>query len=53
MFLPWHRYYLKYLEDAMVEKCGYKGVTPYWDWTLGTAGSAADPIYPGVLTIFT
>jgi len=33
LFLPWHRYYLQYFEDSLIEKCGYKGVQPYWDWT--------------------
>ena len=35
MFLPWHRYYVQFFEDALTKKCGYKGVQPYWDWTLG------------------
>ncbi|KAF9644191.1 Di-copper centre-containing protein [Thelephora ganbajun] len=34
MFLPWHRYFVQYFEDALAEKCGYEGGTPYWDWTL-------------------
>jgi len=34
LFLPWHRYYLQYFEDSLVEKCGYKGATPYWNWTI-------------------
>jgi tyrosinase len=33
-FLPWHRYYLHYFETALIEKCGYTGTTPYWDWSL-------------------
>jgi tyrosinase len=33
-FLPWHRYYVQFFEDALVKKCGYKGASPYWDWTL-------------------
>ena len=35
MFLPWHRYYVQYLEDVLKGKCGYKGVQPYWDWSIG------------------
>ena len=35
MFLPWHRYYVHNLEIILVNKCGYKGTTPYWDWTIG------------------
>jgi len=33
-FLPWHRYYVQFLEDSLTKKCGYKGVQPYWDWTI-------------------
>jgi tyrosinase len=33
-FLPWHRYFVQYFEDVLKKKCGYKGVQPYWDWTL-------------------
>ena len=38
-FLPWHRIYVQTLEDEMRAKCGYTGVQPYWDWTLGDAFS--------------
>jgi len=34
MFFPWHRYFVQYFENALTQKCGYKGVTPYWDWTI-------------------
>jgi len=33
-FLPWHRAYVKDFEGALRDHCGYKGVQPYWDWTL-------------------
>jgi tyrosinase len=32
-FLPWHRWYVHNIENALKTKCGYKGVAPYWDWT--------------------
>ncbi|KAF5240380.1 hypothetical protein FANTH_9640 [Fusarium anthophilum] len=32
-FLPWHRYFVHVYEGALKE-CGYKGVMPYWDWSL-------------------
>ncbi|KAF8802282.1 tyrosinase [Phlegmacium glaucopus] len=32
-FLPWHRYFLRIYENALRTECGYKGATPYWDWT--------------------
>jgi len=34
LFLPWHRYFVHYFENALKKRCGYKGVTPYWDWTI-------------------
>jgi len=34
LFLPWHRYYVQFFEDSLIGKCGYKGVSPYWDWTI-------------------
>ncbi|KAH7252774.1 hypothetical protein BKA59DRAFT_492592 [Fusarium tricinctum] len=32
-FLPWHRYFVHVFEGALKE-CDYKGVMPYWDWSL-------------------
>ncbi|KAF8259519.1 Di-copper centre-containing protein [Lactarius quietus] len=34
LFLPWHRMYLHFFEQALKEKCGYTGVSPYWNWTI-------------------
>ena len=39
MFLPWHRYFVKYFEDALIYRCNYTGATPYWDWTIGAASA--------------
>jgi len=33
LFFPFHRYYVQFFEDSLTKKCGYKGTTPYWDWT--------------------
>ncbi|GIZ48654.1 hypothetical protein CKM354_001170600 [Cercospora kikuchii] len=33
-FLPWHRYFLSLYETALQQQCSYKGLVPYWDWTL-------------------
>ena len=49
MFLPWHRYYLQYFENALIRKCDYKGATPYWDWTLGNVTPLAGIGSPGVV----
>jgi len=34
LFLPWHRWYVYSFEQALKEKCGYTGVSPYWNWTI-------------------
>ncbi|EAU93514.2 hypothetical protein CC1G_02744 [Coprinopsis cinerea okayama7 len=33
-FLPWHRHFVTLYTNALREECGYRGPTPYWDWTL-------------------
>ncbi|KAM0238277.1 hypothetical protein ACHAP5_008741 [Fusarium lateritium] len=33
-FLPWHRWYVQLHEDLLRDECDYKGVQPYWDWTI-------------------
>ncbi|KAH7374685.1 monooxygenase [Plectosphaerella cucumerina] len=33
-FLPWHRWYVQLHEDLLRTECGYKGVQPYWDWSI-------------------
>ncbi|KAF9530930.1 hypothetical protein CPB83DRAFT_892203 [Crepidotus variabilis] len=32
-FLMWHRYFLKLYENALRDRCNYKGAHPYWDWS--------------------
>ncbi|KAH8978459.1 Di-copper centre-containing protein [Lactarius akahatsu] len=34
LFLPWHRWYVYLFENALKSKCGYTGVSPYWNWTI-------------------
>lgn len=41
IFLPWHRQFVNYFEEVLIDKCGYKGSMPYWDWTQGTVGALA------------
>ncbi|PSN59511.1 monooxygenase [Corynespora cassiicola Philippines] len=43
-FLPWHRYFVHIYEQSLQE-CGYKGVMPYWDWTLDSDDPARSPIW--------
>ncbi|KAF8477673.1 Di-copper centre-containing protein [Russula ochroleuca] len=33
-FLPWHRWYVHVFERSLEHKCGYRGVSPYWNWTI-------------------
>ncbi|KAF9766519.1 hypothetical protein IL306_001070 [Fusarium sp. DS 682] len=33
-FLPWHRWFVQLHEDLLRDECDYKGVQPYWDWTI-------------------
>ncbi|KAJ4480286.1 Di-copper centre-containing protein [Lentinula aciculospora] len=34
MFLPFHRWFVHSVEKAMVEKYGFSGGFPYWNWTI-------------------
>jgi len=36
-FLPWHRWFVYQFTKSLRDECGYKGVAPYWDWTLDSA----------------
>ncbi|KAH9011802.1 Di-copper centre-containing protein [Lactarius pseudohatsudake] len=33
-FLPWHRWFLYAFEETLKYRCGYQGVSPYWNWTI-------------------
>ncbi|CEI62090.1 hypothetical protein FVEN_g3123 [Fusarium venenatum] len=33
-FLPWHRWFVQLHEDLLKNECDYKGVQPYWDWSI-------------------
>jgi len=35
LFLPWHRWYVHFLESVMKTKCGFSGASPYWNWSSG------------------
>ncbi|KAH7870975.1 Di-copper centre-containing protein [Lentinula edodes] len=34
MFLPFHRWFVHSVEQAMIDKCGFSGGFPYWNWTI-------------------
>jgi tyrosinase len=33
-FFPWHRWFVYAVEGALKSKCGFNGVSPYWNWTI-------------------
>ncbi|KXJ88754.1 hypothetical protein Micbo1qcDRAFT_213866 [Microdochium bolleyi] len=33
-FLPWHRWFVQLHENLLRDECGFKGVQPYWDWSI-------------------
>lgn len=41
LFYPFHRYFVWSYTQALKNDCGYTGVSPYWDWTLGTLTSTS------------
>lgn len=47
-FLPWHRYFLVELEDAL-RSIDPTVVVPYWDWSLDAADPAVSPVWSTAL----
>ncbi|KAG8791499.1 hypothetical protein FRC12_009030 [Ceratobasidium sp. 428] len=46
LFLPWHRWYLHWLEKALKDECGFQGTLPFWDWSRDTKnGIEASPVF--------
>ncbi|MCJ1466150.1 hypothetical protein MMC07_004769 [Pseudocyphellaria aurata] len=46
-FLAWHRWFTWTYEQALRIECGYKGLQPYWDWTLDAHNIEASPLFDG------
>ncbi|PPQ91125.1 hypothetical protein CVT25_013263 [Psilocybe cyanescens] len=44
-FLPWHRWFLYLFDTATREICGYKGPTPYWDWSQDSVSLLDSPVF--------
>ncbi|KAA1073331.1 hypothetical protein PGT21_008706 [Puccinia graminis f. sp. tritici] len=44
-FLPWHRQFMFYYEQALRNECAYSGSLPRWDWTLDSADMSKSPIW--------
>ncbi|KAL0572641.1 hypothetical protein V5O48_009315 [Marasmius crinis-equi] len=51
-FLPWHRFFMRLFEKALQDECGYRGMNPYWNWTLditeGMDSFVASPVFDPV-----
>ena len=45
VFLPWHRALLAIHDEAMRDKCGYKGPMPYWDWSFDHSSPESSQIW--------
>ncbi|EIM81714.1 Di-copper centre-containing protein [Stereum hirsutum FP-91666 SS1] len=37
LFYPFHRWYVAVYEQSLKSKCGYTGVSPYWNWSADSA----------------
>jgi tyrosinase len=46
----WHRHFVWVYEQALRKECGYKGPTPYWDWTLSADDPRRSPVFDGSAT---
>jgi Common central domain of tyrosinase len=44
-FFPWHRAYLNAFERVLQTECGYKGMLPYWDWTLDSQDAFSSSLF--------
>lgn len=45
LFLPWHRYFLVYLEQALQTATNSDVTVPYWDWTLDRNAIEKAPVW--------
>lgn len=45
LFLPWHRWYVQMYENALKDKCGYTGTSPYWNWASDSSNVKMSTIF--------
>ncbi|KAJ4483814.1 Di-copper centre-containing protein [Lentinula aciculospora] len=45
LFLPFHRWYVQVYENALKEKCGFTGTSPYWNWAADAADVFGSTIF--------
>ena len=46
----WHRHFVHLYDQALRTECGYKGPTPFWDWTLSSNDPRTSPLFDGTDT---
>ena len=47
VFFAWHRHFIWLYDRALRNECGYRGPTPYWDWTLYPDDPGRSPVFDG------
>lgn len=45
-FLAWHRYFI-YVYEQELQKCGYNGNLPYWEWGFDVNSPKDSPVFDG------
>ncbi|KAJ7150509.1 Di-copper centre-containing protein [Mycena crocata] len=45
LFFPWHRWYVYGFDAALRNRCGYRGPSPYWDWTQDASDFFNSPFF--------
>lgn len=45
-FLTWHRYFIHVYEQEL-QKCGYNGNLPYWEWGFDVESPRDSPVFDG------
>lgn len=46
-FFAWHRAFTYFLEQDLINLCGYEGVMPYWNWAEDAAAPQDSPLFNG------
>jgi len=46
-FFAWHRTFIHFWEQDLINLCGYSGVLPYWNWALDAAAPQDSPLFTG------
>ena len=46
-FLAWHRTFIHFWEQDLINLCGYTGVLPYWNWAMDADAPQDSPLFTG------